>query len=45
MGRKIWRGKKLVYVHIWGKNEKKYYIFFKFEIEIALNCYLEKFHN
>ena len=29
MGRENMVGKKLVYVHIWGKSEK-YYIFFKF---------------
>ena len=41
-GQEKYGAKKGAYVHIWGKLQK-YYHFFKFQIEIALNGYLDKF--
>ena len=42
-GQEKYGGKKFTYVHIWGKNLKKYHNFFKFLFEIALNGYLDRF--
>ena len=42
MGRKIWRESTRVRAHL-GKKFKKYHNFFKFQFEIALNSYLDKF--
>ena len=39
---KIWREKIRVRAHL-GKKFKKYHNFFKFQFEIALNGYLDKF--
>ena len=45
MGGKNMAGKKIrVRAHL-GKNFKKYHNFFKFQFEIALNGYLDKFPN
>ena len=41
-GQEKYGAKKVAYVHIWGKLQK-YYHFFKFQFEIALNGYLDKF--
>ena len=42
MGRKKWREKIRVLAHL-GKKVKKYDNFFKFQFEIYLNGYLDKF--
>ena len=41
-GQEKYGGKKLAQVYSWGKNLKKIN-FFKFQFEIALNGYLDKF--
>ena len=41
-GQEKYGAKKVAYVHIWRKLQK-YFHFFKFQFEIALNGYLDKF--